>query len=588
MKFWVVSAAAFLVALLVSWTPLGGQFDNDSYDWMSRLFPASSEDVQAVVIGIDETTLQESGGMRSIRTLLAEVLEQIGSASRPKAVAIDFTLADRGDPRENARLANAMSKIPNLVLATDIAQNGAGWQDPLPAFAQRAKALGHVHVDPDPVCRWVQLDKAAGHIRRWAMGMEALAPGTIAREEGDAITWADYPIPSHRIRIVFSGQIPKITPGQISAERLDGKYVFVGATALTAARDRLMTPLGSMMAGVEMNAELAETLRTGRFRVDPSPAALLLIQVLFAALAAFAVQRLGYWAAALVVGAAMLLPLAVFRSGVVLPVFSLASTTWLPALAAGVLHFRATRTKLAAAEADRSRYQKAIHWVTHEMRTPLSAIQGSSELMTRYALPVEKQRQIADMINSESKRLAQMIQTFLNVERMSSGQLQIKSEVFAVTDLCDICIRRAAPLAGQKNQRIIDLTQEASEVCLSGDRELMEFAVYNLLTNAIKYSPEGTEIRLSAKQDNGWLRLSVIDQGMGIEPEDLKRLGTKFFRTQGAEESGIQGTGIGLSIVGEILTAHKGKLEISSNPGQGSSFTIILPAAVRAVVTTQQ
>jgi signal transduction histidine kinase len=575
-------AVALAAAVVVSWLPLASQIDNDAYDWLSRVFPARAGAAEAVIVAIDESTLQSRGGMRALRSILADTLDRVGEAS-PRVVALDFTLADAGDPAEDARLAAAMKRLPALILATDIAQDGTGWQDPLPAFAATAAALGHVHADPDPVCRWIQLDKAAGRTRRWALALEALAPGAIPREEGDRLDWAGRSIPSHRLRIVYTGQTPSVSAASLDAEKLRGKTVFIGATALTAARDRLMTPLGRMMPGVEIHAELFETLRTARFRVDPPPSLALLLQLALGAAAAFGVARFGYWAGAAVLALALALPLLAFPQGVVLPLFSLAIAAWLPALAAGALRYLDARRRLRRAEADKTRYQQAIHWVTHEMRSPLTAIQGSSELMTRYNLPAEKQKQIADLINAESKRLAKMIQAFLDVERLSSGEVALKRDHFPAGDLISACAARAQPLAERKRQSISPSAGPGAAV--SGDRELLEFALYNLLTNAIKYSPEGTEIQVRAETAGDHVRLAVRDQGMGIEENDLPRLGTRFFRTRRAEESGITGTGIGLSIVQEIVSRHGGRLEVASRVGEGSCFTIVVPVTVNSEVS---
>src|SRR5205823_1080481 len=109
------------------------------------------------------------------------------------------------------------------------------------------------------------------------------------------------------------------------------------------------------------------------------------------------------------------------------------------------------RRKWLAEQAARTRYQYAMHFVTHEMRTPLSAIQGSSELMTRYALNEDKRKQIALLINSESKRLARMVEIFLNVERLSAGQMELKRELISVRQMIDVCLERVRPLAERKH-----------------------------------------------------------------------------------------------------------------------------------------
>lgn len=574
MKFWLYSGIAFLFSLILSWMPVTGSLDHLLYDWMCRLYPVERVDPEAVVVAIDETTLQQHGGMRALRTVLTQILEKIADA-QPRVVAIDFTLADAGDSQEDTALAAAMSRINHLVLATDIAQDGSGWQDPIPQFLQSARSLGHVHANPDPICREISLAKASGKIRHWAMALEALKPGTIPTESESVIDWNGKIIPSPEVRIAFSKELPRLSAASLDPQNLKGKTVFVGATPLTAARDRLMTPLGIMMPGVEIHAQLFETLREGKFRNDLSASSVLTIMLLLAGSIAIAVRWISYPAGVAVLLIAHALPFVFFKRDLIVPGFGLALTTWITGFTAAIYQYRTTRKSLAQAETDRSRYQQAVHWVTHEMRSPLTAIQGSSELMSRYNLPVEKQKQFADMIHAESKRMAQMIQAFLNVERLSGNQIQLKRAPVSMNDVIRTCILRVTPLAEQKEQQII--VDAEKEIVIQGDRELMEFALYNLLTNAIKYSPEKTEIRFYTSEKNGTHRFHVRDQGMGIGEKDLSKLGSRFFRTQKAEESGIQGTGIGLSIVNEIVNQHGGSLEVSSRPGEGSCFTIVLP-----------
>src|SRR5262249_26510144 len=164
------------------------------------------------------------------------------------------------------------------------------------------------------------------------------------------------------------------------------------------------------------------------------------------------------------------------------------------------------RRQLSRTESERSRYQQAIHWAAHEMRTPLTAIQGSSELMSRYNLPDAKRSQLTEMINSESKRLARIIQTFLDVERLAEGQVELKRERFAASELVDVCLLRVTPLAERK--KIAVTLDTPVNGILVGDRELMEFALYNLLTNAVKYSPAGTHVRVRANLRSNELRLA--------------------------------------------------------------------------------
>jgi two-component system sensor histidine kinase SenX3 len=158
--------------------------------------------------------------------------------------------------------------------------------------------------------------------------------------------------------------------------------------------------------------------------------------------------------------------------------------------------------------------------------------------------------------------------------------MELKQEVISAQEVLGICLERVRPLAERKQIRIrLEMGEEA---LLAGDRELMEYAVYNLLTNAVKYSPAETEVSVRVSRDDGHVRISVQDQGMGMDRRELKQVFRKFYRTRGAEASGEAGTGIGLAIVEQIVTLHGGKIEVASQPGRGSCFTLVLPAQVPA------
>ena len=125
------------------------------------------------------------------------------------------------------------------------------------------------------------------------------------------------------------------------------------------------------------------------------------------------------------------------------------------------------------------------------------------------------------------------------------------------------------------------------EAALHGDRELMEYAIYNLLTNAIKYSPSDTQVTVACRPDGNHLRLSIQDQGMGMDTKELRKIFQKFYRTKRAEASGEMGTGIGLSIVDQIVTYHGGRIDVASAPGKGSCFTMVLKASASAPTNEQ-
>jgi len=604
--YWALLAASFAVALTASWNSLGAQIDNDAYDWMFRLYQPPAWQPESILLAIDEPSLNAYGGVPGMRKPLAQALDLISAAS-PKTVAVDIILTDKTDPAVDAGLADAMGKTHNLVLACQLLPDGAAWEDPLPRFRAQAAALGHVHAEPDEldsVGRSLPLEKAAGRDRRWALSLEAyrLSRGAQIIESPEDLDVGGRLIPSARVGgrlmriryVPLSMQIPRVSLQALlhdphRAAEFSGKVVFAGVTSQTAAKDWLFTPYSTRapMVGVEIHANAFETIAQGLFLTDAPPSAVLAFSLLLVAAIGLAYSRFtGRVANGLAAGimiVAHVTPYWLFTQRIVFSFCTPVSSAWLSLITAGGYQLLVVRRSLRKSEADRDRYRQTIHFVTHEMRTPLTAIQGSSELMGRYALPEEKRKQIAELINAESKRLGRMIEMFLSMERLSAGQVELKKETFSAGELMAGCVARALPLAERKQIRI--LTEAApQEILLLGDRELMEYAFYNLLTNAIKYSPQRTQITLAAARKHDHAHISVEDQGIGMDQKEVKQIFQKFYRTKRAEASGEVGTGIGLSIVEQIVVQHSGTIEVMSRPGHGSRFTMVLPAPVSAPV----
>ena len=593
--------AASLAIAIVSGS-LAYQVDDSAYDWMFRRYPPAATKPHCIILEIDDATFHSMGGVREYRTMLAESLELLAPV-HPKVVGVDMVLEDETVPSEDGRLDRAMQAMrdsKNLVLVTHLA--GERWENPLPRFARSAAAVGHDKADElshDGVTRQIPLEQRTAGARYWALALEAfrLAKGESIIESPDDIQIGSELIPAARtkdgnrpLRVLYSQEaIPRVSLKDLKekpelAAQFAGKAVFWGVTSPTATYDRVATPYGNdRIPGVDVQAQLFETLERGRFLIDASNLSVAGFCLLAAVLAGLIFALLNGWPAYLSAGAlliaAHITPFLLFRQGIVFPYFSAMASAWLTVAAAASYQHFVVRRALRASETERKRYQQAIHFVTHEMRTPLTAIQGSSELMGRYNLSDEKRKQMTEMINRESKRLARMIQTFLDVERLSDGQMELKHEQFTAKDLVEACLERVRPLGERKNISLI--TGELSGN-LEGDRELMEYAVYNLMTNAVKYSGPGTQVTVACRAQGDRVRLSVEDQGIGMDAKELRQIFQKFYRTKRAEATGEKGTGIGLSIVEQIVHHHGGKMEVTSQPGQGSCFTVVLPAHSRA------
>jgi signal transduction histidine kinase len=590
-------AGALVVAVLGSrW--FGTPLENGVYDEMYRRYRPAPHDPESMLLVVDERTIDSiPGGMSGIRKPLAEAL-RLMAAAKPKAVAVDLILANPTDPAVDSELADALRACPKLVLSSQIA--GDTWEDPLPPFRSAARAVGHVHVWPggDAVVRHIALARVAGHDRRWAISLEAFrlsrdadivetygqsqlqVGSTTIPAEGDArIIRLRFPPPGSQPRAI---SLRDLLADHSLASKFAGKVVFAGVTAQTE-HDRLFSPYsnGIPTSGIEINADAFETIAHGEFIRDVPAILVVLFAAALVAAAGAAFRFVPGWAAygvgALIIAAGSAAPYLAFTQSRVFSFTTSASAAWFGVISSAAYYHLVTRRNLRRSEAQKQRYQQAMHFVTHEMRTPLSAIQGSSELISRFALTEEKRKQIALLINSESKRLARMVEIFLNVERLSAGQMELKHEAISVHDLIDICVERTRPLAERK-RIAIHLQPIPGDWGLTGDRELMEYACYNLLTNAVKYSPQETEVTVSALRAGGLLRIAVKDQGIGMDQKEVKQIFRKFYRTKKAEESGEAGTGIGLSIVQQIVEQHGGEIEVVSQPGAGSCFTLVLPA----------
>jgi signal transduction histidine kinase len=594
-----VVAGCFAIGMLASYTLPAQRADFGAYDWMLYRRAADPWTPQSVVVAIDEQSLS-NGGQRAIRTILADAPEKIAQAE-PKAVAIDVILHDNtSDEIENARLDAAIRANKNVILDCETVISGTSktWEDPLPRFRPAGVELGHVDLpvsNADGVNRQIPLREFAGGEPRWALSLKTFGVAhsdPIPVEDGDKLRIGGVEISAPetngrmmRIRYLQES-VPTVSATQIDQHRdmIRGKTVFLGVTALSYARDRLMNPYGRSVPGVEVHAQAYETIARGRFISNLRDSAVAGICALFAIAAGLIFRLRSGWQAyvlgAVLVAIAAWMPLQFFAHDLVFPFIAPVAVATFATAGAAIFRYFGMQSELGRSESEKSRYQQAIHWAAHEMRTPLTAIQGSSEIMTRYSLPDAKRHELSEMINSESKRLARMIQTFLDVERLADGQMELKREPFPVSAVVETCLKRVEPIAERKKTQVF--LDGAVEGTIVGDRELMEYALYNLLTNAVKYSPAETEVHVTAELHGGELRLAVRDQGIGMDAKELKSIFTKFYRTKRAEASGEVGTGIGLSIVEQIVSHHGGRMEVTSEPGKGSCFTMILTALINA------
>ncbi|WP_342648432.1 PAS domain-containing sensor histidine kinase [Mucilaginibacter sp. CSA2-8R] len=218
-----------------------------------------------------------------------------------------------------------------------------------------------------------------------------------------------------------------------------------------------------------------------------------------------------------------------------------------------------------------------ISMVSHELKTPLTSLNGYLQIIEAKSRKAEDAvlHNIADKANRQIVKMTKLINGFLNVSRLESGQIYIERTLF---DMAQLIKDTEDEFFTQVNTHQL-IFAPVVKTMVNADRDKIGQVVSNLISNAIKYSPLGTAIHISCMAQNGKVSVSVQDEGIGISAENLPRLFERFYRVNNQGYQSVAGFGIGLYLCYEILQRHGGKIWAESEPGQGSTFCFELPLA---------
>jgi two-component system, OmpR family, phosphate regulon sensor histidine kinase PhoR len=217
--------------------------------------------------------------------------------------------------------------------------------------------------------------------------------------------------------------------------------------------------------------------------------------------------------------------------------------------------------------------------VSHEFKTPLTAIQGFSETLLAGALEDPRNnRRFLEIIRDHASRLAALTDDLLKLARIEAGKLEVQFGPVQMTDVIDRCVETAHINATRK-RITLELEMPAHLPLVHGDASLLRDVVQNLLDNAIRYTPEGGRVRITAEATPREATVSVDDTGIGIPLADQERIFERFYRVDAARSREAGGTGLGLSIAKHIVEAHGGRLWVESEVGHGSKFSFSLSLA---------
>jgi signal transduction histidine kinase len=212
--------------------------------------------------------------------------------------------------------------------------------------------------------------------------------------------------------------------------------------------------------------------------------------------------------------------------------------------------------------------------VSHELRTPLTSVRTYTETLIEGALEEpETARYFLEIIDEEAKRMSTLVSDLLELSRLDNKQTTLELDIVDLLSMVRIAIRQSQVLAEQKNQ-VIHLSGFSDSCFILANAPRVNQVISNILSNAIKYSPDNSTIHVNVESDEEKHRVSIRDEGMGIPKEDLSRIFERFYRVDKARSRAMGGTGLGLAIAKEIMEVHGGSIHATSTPGEGTTMIL--------------
>ncbi|MCL1990850.1 MAG: ATP-binding protein [Defluviitaleaceae bacterium] len=213
---------------------------------------------------------------------------------------------------------------------------------------------------------------------------------------------------------------------------------------------------------------------------------------------------------------------------------------------------------------------------SHELKTPITAIKGCVDILISGSAPQDMEKEFLSIIAKENLRLENLVKDLFLVNRFDTNQIDLKKESIDLNDLIEDVIKQVETLVALKSQSISLICDE--QIHVEGDPLRLTQCFLNLITNAIHYTPETTQIEMMMTQTGSQIEIKIKDYGTGIPKKDLPHIFERFYRVDRARSRHSGGTGLGLAIVKATIEAHQGKITVESEEEVGTTFTMTLPA----------
>jgi heavy metal sensor kinase len=232
-----------------------------------------------------------------------------------------------------------------------------------------------------------------------------------------------------------------------------------------------------------------------------------------------------------------------------------------------------TFTRLESAFAEQARFTTDV---SHELRTPVAVIVSQTQMALARERSAAEYRETIEACQRAAQRMRGLIESLMQLARLDAGQESMKQEIFDLAKVAEDVIGLLRPLAEQRGQSLEGKTVSAQ---LRGDAERVSQVIVNLVTNAIHYTPAGGKVVVETSREDQLAVLKVSDTGVGIPAADLPKVFDRFYRVDQSRSREKGGSGLGLAITKAIVAAHGGTIEVSSTPGQGTTFIVRIPVA---------
>lgn len=434
------------------------------------------------------------------------------------------------------------------------------------------------------------------NIYREKIGLEPFAakqlPGAYYSREGDAtfslIRFGTSPVeaatkikrvPFHRVRV-----------GNFPDGFFKDKIVLVGPSYLSNASDYILTPFNKeeyRSSKMNVHAAIIDSLIQGKTVIEIDKKYSFALSVLLAILLSFAISRLNPAKGLLATVSAMLTLLMItyvlfsvfgiwlYISHLVITIF-VVYYIWVPFRAIGEYKYRfAIQEETKLLKKVESLKQNFISLMSHDLKTPVAKIAGLADLMVQQNMTKgDEGKKIVSSIVDSTKELNKFITSILDLAKVESSNIGLD---LISKDINTVVEEIVGGLRYEMNEKRVEVTTDLSPLYpIHFDLNLMKRVISNLIENAIKYSGENSVVNVKTWDDDKWVYVKIKDNGVGIPADDLEHIFDKFYRVKNDASHSIKGTGLGLYLVKYFVELHGGTINVSSEVGQGTQFTIKL------------